>query len=597
MKKAIKILFAFLILSSVASGQIEIRDSELLKVYNSITSERVYLHQNSTLIFAGERLYFSLYCLNAKTNKLSEFSKVAYVEMLGSDQQVVFKQRVRLNSGLGHADFFLPTSVASGSYKLVAYTRWMKNAHQDSFFQSDIFVINPYQTNEKVLPLPPDPLDSTLLSEPEKKFDISSTDKNSINEVSKYLNLLNEKRKFKKREKTSIILNLADQASLVGNFSLSVRKVDELQHPSKIKAEDFLRNRNTKKKDLASRQNQIFLPELRGELISGKITHRTTGEPVEGKKVSLSIPGSDFVYDVANSNENGFFFFNLYDGDYGDTGIFQVIDDFEGEYEIAIDEHPSLDYEKLEFSDFLINKSMKDVILERSVQNQIENSYAETRRDVVLDGEGLIPFYRNPDEQYDLDDYTRFNTIEETMVEIIDHVWIRNDKDGSSFFQVRPNEGFPESGLRPLLIVDGVFVEKHEDFMEFNSKRVRRISLSRDKFIMGSYTFQGLLVINTITADYHRTYYKDYLKNVPLFRPQPRKNYFSQQYPEENKALTDRIPDFRTQLFWLPNLELNGEEKKLEFYTSDISGDYEICLEGFSPTGRPISDRAIITID
>ena len=41
-----------------------------------------------------------------------------------------------------------------------------------------------------------------------------------------------------------------------------------------------------------------------------------------------------------------------------------------------------------------------------------------------------------------------------------------------------------------------------------------------------------------------------------------------------------RIPDFRTLLYWNPNLVIAKEDTSLNFYTSDNTGDYEIINKG-----------------
>lgn len=598
MKRTIRILIFLLTSSVILNGQMRINDAGLYEALEQIPKERVYLHQNSTLIYVGERLYFSLYGLNAQTNELSDLSKVAYIEMLGKNREVVFKQRIRLNSGLGQSDFFLPTSIASGSYKLVAYTRWMKNQDQDLFYQSDVFVINPYQTNEAVIPLASQTMrDSIMPKNDEKKLVTAKRNEKLSSQLSNYLSFGDNRRMFGKREKVAMVLNAPGKSILNGNFSVSVRKIDEIKHPNRIHAENFLSEKRKTTRNGSDLKGQVFLPELRGELISGKLINTMTGDPVANKKVSLSIPGNDFIFDIAHTNENGLFFFNLDNGDHGDTGIFQVLEANKSDYEILIEEYPKVEHGRLTFKEFLLDESMKEIILERSVQNQIENSYIESKPDRVFANNSSIPFYRNPKETYYLDDYTRFNTIEETMVEIINHVWIQKDQGGSLFFQVRPNEGFPETGLRPLLLVDGVFVENHEDFLEYNAKRVKSIHLWRDKYIVGGHPFQGILVVETKTSDYNSTYYKDFFKNVELFNPTSSKVYYNQRYEVVNRAETDRIPDFRNQLLWLPKLEMIGQEKEVDFFTSDVSGIYEISLEGISSMGKPISDSMFFIVE
>ena len=71
-----------------------------------------------------------------------------------------------------------------------------------------------------------------------------------------------------------------------------------------------------------------------------------------------------------------------------------------------------------------------------------------------------------------------------------------------------------------------------------------------------------------------------------------KKKYFNQTYTSNDTGLPDstsRIPDYRNQLLWIPDFKLEKEETTLDFFTSDVSGDFEVRLEGFSSKGEPIS--------
>jgi len=65
-------------------------------------------------------------------------------------------------------------------------------------------------------------------------------------------------------------------------------------------------------------------------------------------------------------------------------------------------------------------------------------------------------------------------------------------------------------------------------------------------------------------------------------------------YGSDNKF--NRIPDYRNQLLWIPNFKLDRQEKIIKFFTSDNKGVYEICLEGFTNDGKPVSLKQNITI-
>jgi hypothetical protein len=66
--------------------------------------------------------------------------------------------------------------------------------------------------------------------------------------------------------------------------------------------------------------------------------------------------------------------------------------------------------------------------------------------------------------------------------------------------------------------------------------------------------------------------------------PRKSKEYYSPNYPNESLR---RIPDYRYQLLWNPEVKFNDEPLRL--FTSDLNGEFEINLEGFTEDGKPIS--------
>jgi hypothetical protein len=56
-------------------------------------------------------------------------------------------------------------------------------------------------------------------------------------------------------------------------------------------------------------------------------------------------------------------------------------------------------------------------------------------------------------------------------------------------------------------------------------------------------------------------------------------------------------PDFRNTLYWNPSVKPGIDGKaKIEFWTSDIAGDYEINVQGIAPEGKILSVRKIIKV-
>jgi len=83
--------------------------------------------------------------------------------------------------------------------------------------------------------------------------------------------------------------------------------------------------------------------------------------------------------------------------------------------------------------------------------------------------------------------------------------------------------------------------------------------------------------------DYNTNLFGSYIIKNTISTPLAKKNYFKPDY--SNNAF-DRIPDYRYQLLWMPDLQDNNE---ISFYTSDKKGTFEIVIEGFTLEGKPIS--------
>jgi len=83
--------------------------------------------------------------------------------------------------------------------------------------------------------------------------------------------------------------------------------------------------------------------------------------------------------------------------------------------------------------------------------------------------------------------------------------------------------------------------------------------------------------------------------NLELLNPLDKKIYFKQVYDGSGKL--KRIPDYRIQLLWLPNLEISSKTNEINFFTSDVNGTFEISLEGFTNNGDPVSLKEIIVVE
>ncbi|WP_299529618.1 hypothetical protein [Ulvibacterium sp.] len=581
-------------------GQVALKTNEQVEGYRSIPQERIFVHTNSSLLLTGEYLYYKVYCLERESGSLSKLSKMAYVELVGPGGNPIFKHKILLEKGMGYGDFFVPTDIRSGGYKLLAYTHWMRNQDQADFHQNDIAIINPYLVNQGLLQKTTSlGVDSLVMTE---KLDNQKA--SLIEAVSKKhgpVDLTINGTEFKKRTKVSLLFKNSDNGKTMdGEYSISIRKKSGIPAPMQTGIIDFFEKDHLfNVKSLATIGDSIYLPELRGELFSGKVIALQGNGTISGLKVALCIPGEDYFFDVAETDEWGNFHLNL-DRYYPEgKAILQVLSAKPEEYKVKLRDYEPLDYSKLHFKDIKIDSTMRKEILQRSIHNQIENSYFQFRPDSVLSSL-FKQFSDNKEKEvYLLDDYTRFKTLRETIVEIINDVSSKRlDKDNETI-RIKGFDYAQVTDLPPLILMDGCLLQDNNALLDFDARNIESIAVLRHKLVFGLEMFQGAMVIKTKTGDGYGQFIKDLvILDQEIFESQLNKKYFVQRYDSKNPTDSkSRLPDDRLQLLWVPSFNLTDERDQLDFFTSDVSGEFEIHLEGVTHENEPVSIRKSIYVD
>lgn len=557
------------------------------KVY---PSERVHLHFNDSFLLAGEYLYYKLYCIDEQTNSLSSLSKIGYVALINSHGEEIFRHKITLENGMGQGDFFVPTSVTSGSYKLLGYTQWMGNLTITDFFQSDVIVVNPYIDN---LPKPI-ALETNSKSQRKDSFRVPRNDLGKKRNEKPTFTLKLSKQKFGVREKVSLLFEGEGNRLDTLHFSVSVRKYESSIKKGKNKIHTFSKSERISPN---SPSKEIILPELRGDLISGIVKEASTGQLVKDVKLIVTIPGETYQIRVVSTNENGRFFANFSKSHQLGNLCVQFLDTVSAKRVIEIQDFQiEPDYSKLEFKGFELNPMVRDMLLERSVQNQIENAFYSVKPDTLILPPTKPPFYGTIGEKYVLDDYTRFATVKETVVEILNNVWI-SKKNGKSFFGLRNLEKTDtDSGFATLVLIDGIPLQDQTNFVDdFDARKIESIRIIRNQYRLGAHIFNGIIDIKTSDQLFLKSFIDSGKGIYPISIPQPKKNYFNQDHSA--KESTKRIPDQRRQLLWSPMLRFTGHDVGISFFTSDVTGVFEIVLQGFTNHGTPVSITKTILVE
>ena len=539
-------------------------------IFKTIPEEDIFVTTNTNLLVAGETLFYKLHCFNKSTNELSNISKMAYIMLISDSKEIVFEHKHKLESGLTNGDFYISANLTTGQYKLVSYTKWMSNNKETPFINLDIYIVNPFTGRRNISYSSKRGVDSIALKHA-NKFQKTKNNTIKINTDSEVYNT---------RSKVLIQIDNANIFSNKGNYTISVRKVDSVEIVKDKTAQLYT--------DIEKTNTEFSIPEIRGEIISGKILLKEDDTPASDKIVDLSVSGNKNIYKNVKTDKTGKFYFSLYEKYTSGKLIIQLLDSNADKYKITIDDSSFNHIDKFVFNQVSLNPNIKNWLLNKSINNQIESSFFESKKDSLLNENNQDVFYGKASIDFVLDDYTRFPTVKETFVEVIKGAGVRrvNGEQKVLLFNPDNEQENQIENLETLILIDGIPIQNHEIVLEFDTKRIEKISIINEVYFYGPKVYNGILAIYTKKSDFTLSYKVPHLKKE-IVSPENKKLYYNQNYNEKQKE-TSRIPDFRTQLLWEPNFLLKEKSRKVEFYTSDVKGVFQILLEGYSSDGKYI---------
>lgn len=316
-------------------------------------------------------------------------------------------------------------------------------------------------------------------------------------------------------------------------------------------------------------ESDALLPDMNGELVSGNIQSET-GEIVANRKFFVTLSGNDFHLIPVQTDSIGDFNISINNQRFGENITFSNVDNVKIKMASPfIEKYDFIENEKLVMHD----ADYKKWLLEKAQQVQIKNLYEANTSIGQAHVKTVTGFSRKKDVAvYLLDEYNRFPTVADHIVEYIPNVLIRKE-DGERVFTMRNvvNQSNVEAAI--LVTFNGM-VWTAEQVLNYNPAHIEKIEVLQKQFKFGNVIYSG--AVNFITYDDHIIDMRKVESCVTLpFQPlSGTKSKFSA------KTLSERTPDMRVQLGWIPHLLLGDEITNFTFYASDIPGDYELVLTG-----------------
>jgi hypothetical protein len=337
---------------------------------------------------------------------------------------------------------------------------------------------------------------------------------------------------------------------------------------------------------LEKTREKTHIPEHNGHIITGSVTK--DGKYERGVLTYLASPGNIIRAYGSRSDDQGAVRYEIKDF-YGPRKIIiQPHTDSANHYEIKIQNPFSTAYSRPPRPLVVIPGDVKSNLLQRSIAMQVQDvyyyeQYGNRFLNPKIDSSA---FYGKADATFFLDDYTRFQVMEEVMREYVPGVFVRKRRDGFHLILVDIVHGGVLSG-DPMVLLDGVPVFDVDDIMAVDPLRIRKLEVVKRQYYFGPAVFSGIVSYSTYPKDTELGGIKLNPQTITMNYDglQLKRQFHNPQYntdPERN----NRLPDQRYLLYWNADIATDAEgRQQVEFYTSDVEGNYLIMVEGMSKDG------------
>lgn len=110
-------------------------------------AEKIYLQLDADVYTPDDTIWFKAVVAESAGHRPSAASGVLHVELIGPDEQVMDRKRIKLTGGVGSGGFKLKESYVQGDYLVRAYTEWNRNFGTDFMFQTYVKI---FPTNREI---------------------------------------------------------------------------------------------------------------------------------------------------------------------------------------------------------------------------------------------------------------------------------------------------------------------------------------------------------------------------------------------------------------------------------------------------------------
>lgn len=327
MKKISLPLFLSIFFSMIFSLRAQNIESTLEKMEDyqmRHPQEKLYLQLDKYAYTAGETIWFKAYTTIGINNLFSNLSGIAYVELIDASERKIDSLIIPLGLGVGLGDIALSDTIVEGSYRLRAYTNWMRNA-EDKYFYDRVLQISNGRTDNIIT--------TTTFDEGEKNNIFSMALKTKLGIPLSKTNI-----RYEVLDKGKIVERKRGTTDEKGNLVIDIAKkykdVSIQLHFTNMEKSPV--NKLVKLNDVARANHVQILPEG-GKLLEGFINTvgiKSINSKGLGEKVKIVFYNGKDTIGTSRTNDLGMGAFKLFlnpgdslkvFADYGDGKLINVV--------------------------------------------------------------------------------------------------------------------------------------------------------------------------------------------------------------------------------------------------------------------------------
>ena len=523
--------------------------------------ERVYVSTDRSTYIAGDAVWCSLTCLDGN-GRLSNASAVSYVELV-SEEGTACTAKIGLLEGRGAGSFRIPVTTPTGTYRILAYTA-VNTAENGTPWLAGSRLVTVFNTTSQARVAG----GVTIGSE----NDPLPADENPAAEGSLELST-----RIRIPKGQSSVLNIHNGGA-DASVSLSVFHTDDLPRGTRENTPaGFLRALPA-----SVSTTRAVSVENDGEVISARI-RGTVMQTDDIAVATLSAAGSPTDMYIGRADGEDLLHFytsNIY-------GNREIVCEVSG-----LDRNEGyIDFD----SPFLFPQTgpLPKLVLRRDQRQDLTSRKAALRAEKALRIDTLTTFMTHredlllasvPTHRYHLDDYTRFHSVKEILVEITPELRLRMDH-GRPSLQLTYSDVMGRTNDRTeniAVMMDGVLLSDLNLLLDFDAMLIEDIDIYDQPFVCGKTPLHGL--VNFITK-------KNYVTALHFPTNVRVVDFQGVAYPV---AYSGVVPegegqDLRQLLYWHPILQLDAaSDYRIEFTAPGYAGRFMVVAEGFTEDGKPV---------